>query len=81
MATARSRFGCAALGTTLYVAGGAITDNSAYDPSSDSWTARTPMDGPLDINLMGTVNGDIFVVGFGNLGPSILTYAPTNEPQ
>jgi hypothetical protein len=40
------------------------------------------MDGPLDIiNLMGTVDGKIFVVGFDNFEPSIHRYDPANEPQ
>jgi N-acetylneuraminic acid mutarotase len=62
--------GVAALGGTLYVAGGYTGDDShavdhvwAYDPTRDSWTARTPI--PVARGAFGLVpfGGKLYAIG------------------
>jgi N-acetylneuraminic acid mutarotase len=57
----------AALGERIYVVGGlrggAVADVSAYDPASDTWSARAPLPEPLDHLVGGVVGGTLMVAG------------------
>jgi hypothetical protein len=74
--------GAAVVNGVLYVIGGqggcgsVIANVEAYDPVTDTWTAKAPLPEPATSFGVGVVNGIIYVVGGGNLSGFLAhTYA------
>jgi N-acetylneuraminic acid mutarotase len=79
MPTARSSLKANVVNGKIYLIGGVVPDSSAacgfssvtlnevYDPSTDSWTTKTPMPHVTSSGASVTVDGKIYVIG--GLGP------------
>jgi N-acetylneuraminic acid mutarotase len=73
----------------LYVVGGQnppytyLARNDAYDPATNTWQSRAPMQGPPRDNLgVGVVNGILYAVGGAQIGVSYTTveaYDPATD--
>ena len=57
------------IGTTIIAAGGfantnqSVTDNEAYDPVADAWSARAPMPTPRQAGCAGAIKGALYAAG------------------
>ncbi len=81
MPTPRYNFGVGVVNGTIYAVGGLETGPSgglvatgaveAYDPLSNTWTAKAPMPTPRSGLAVGVVNGLLYAVGGAGSGPAI----------
>src|SRR5947207_1710149 len=84
MPTPRYAPGAAGLDGLLYVVGGTIgfgrlqTALEAYDPASDTWTARAPMPTARANLAVAVVDGILYAVGGDNFG-TVEAYDPATD--
>ena len=69
--TQRGASGVAAVGSTIYVAGGyragsAVSDFSAYDTMTDTWTPLVAVPTARDHLTAGAIGGKVYVAGGRN---------------
>ena len=67
MPTARRALAAVAVGGTIYAIGGydgaELTANEAYDPVSDTWSAKAPMPSARGGLAAAAVGGTIYAIG------------------
>lgn len=80
MPTPRLYFGIGAIGSHIYVVGGAnsglgrYATVERYTPATNTWTTRAPMPNPRDGLGVGVINGILYAVGgkvYGSVGASV----------
>ncbi len=86
---ARDSMAVAVVGSIIYAAGGnGLSALEAYDPATDTWTPKAPINDPTPADRWGAaaaaVNGKLYVIGganatFSTLYPTVYEYDPSTD--